>query len=108
MGSYAEKLRDVRWQKRRLEICASAHWTCAICGSTTKTLTVHHVVYVRGRNPWEYRDELLQCMCEPCHFEREEIFRKITDAAKIALMDFPTSRLVLVSKRLFTEAMEAL
>ena len=32
---------------------------------------VHHTCYVRGREPWEYPDDLLTCLCSYCHFERQ-------------------------------------
>lgn len=108
MSPYEKLLRDPRWQRRRSEVYTSALWTCVICGRKDRTLTVHHVVYVKGRQPWEYRDELLQCLCEECHKEREAILRSITDAIKIALRDFPTERLRKCSQRIFADAMEAL
>ena len=40
---YSEKLRDPRWQKRRLEILERDAWQCQACLSTAKTLHVHHL-----------------------------------------------------------------
>jgi len=34
-------------------------------------LEVHHVCYVRGKEPWEYPDELLKCLCPVCHYDRQ-------------------------------------
>jgi len=42
---YYAKLKDPRWQKRRLQIFNRDKWTCRICGSTTDTLHVHHIAY---------------------------------------------------------------
>lgn len=40
--TYAEKLKDPRWQKKRLERMDKDQWTCRECGSTTTTLSVHN------------------------------------------------------------------
>lgn len=106
--TYSEKLKDPRWQRCRLDTFERASWKCEECHIGTSTLTVHHVVYIKGRNPWEYRPDLLQCLCEPCHKHREELFRKITDSIKIALKEFPTERLVQCSKKLMSTAFDEL
>lgn len=65
--TYAEKLRDPRWQKRRLEILDKAKFHCLNCDSTDKELHVHHLLYERGKDPWEYEDKLLLPLCKDCH-----------------------------------------
>lgn len=66
--SYAEKLKDPRWQRKRLEVFERAKFTCEECSGTDKTLHVHHKRYIRGREPWEYEDKVdLACLCEDCH-----------------------------------------
>lgn len=65
--SYSEKLRDPRWQRRRLEIMQHANFACEHCMSPDKTLNVHHKLYRKGRAPWEYADGELECLCEECH-----------------------------------------
>lgn len=67
MKTYAEKLKDPRWQKKRLQVLEAAGWECVNCGSGTKTLHVHHGYYMRGREPWDYPDTALHCLCEDCH-----------------------------------------
>jgi 5-methylcytosine-specific restriction endonuclease McrA len=64
---YAEKLKDPRWQERRLEIFKKADFTCESCGDTESTLCVHHDIYLADREPWEYSDAMLRCFCEACH-----------------------------------------
>src|SRR5262245_56290118 len=56
--SYQEKLRDPRWQRKRLEILERDQWTCQRCHSTTKTLHVHHRIYRHGLEPWEIDTDL--------------------------------------------------
>jgi hypothetical protein len=64
--SYRELLRDVRWQKLRLEALSAAEWKCQSCGGND-FLNVHHRKYVDGRKPWEYSLTELKVLCEKCH-----------------------------------------
>lgn len=79
--SYWELLRDPRWQKKRLEIMKRANFTCEECGDESTTLNVDHSYYEKGRMPWEYPDDSLNCLCEPCHkeveMERRELAQQI-------------------------------
>ena len=65
--TYLAKLRDPRWQKKRLEVMCRDGFACVECGDATTTLNVHHRRYVRGREPWEYAGDLLVTLCERCH-----------------------------------------
>jgi hypothetical protein len=67
LKTYIEKLRDPRWQRKRLEILQAADWKCQSCHCADATLHVHHKLYVKGREPWEYDAEELAVLCEPCH-----------------------------------------
>jgi hypothetical protein len=49
--TYSEKLKDPRWQRKRLEVMDLAGWRCAYCASKSHTLAVHHMRYVAGRMP---------------------------------------------------------
>jgi len=73
MTTYQEKLKDPRWQKKRLEIFKRDNWTCHNCGATDKTLCVHHRIYFPKRDPWEYEDHFLMTVCEDCHLNKEEM-----------------------------------
>jgi len=69
---YSEKLRDPRWQKKRLEVLKRDGWKCQICLDTEETLAVHHRLYEHGKEPWDYPLGWLVTLCEPCHeLERE-------------------------------------
>jgi hypothetical protein len=63
--TYAQKLKDPRWQKRRLHILEQRGWKCERCRDDKTTLHVHHKKY-RGQ-PWEALDHDLEVLCEPCH-----------------------------------------
>jgi hypothetical protein len=65
--TYAQKLRDPLWQKKRLSIFSRDNWTCKSCGRNDITLHVHHLVYLPELNPWEYEDYYLITYCEICH-----------------------------------------
>lgn len=65
--TYSEKLRDPRWQRKRLEVMQRDNFTCRSCKSTTTTLNVHHISYTKGAEPWEYELEDLLTLCEDCH-----------------------------------------
>lgn len=67
--TYADKLRDPRWQKKRLEIMERDGWKCLACGSSVKTLCVHHLVY--RQEPWNSPNEELETLCDECHEMRE-------------------------------------
>lgn len=70
--TYSEKLKDPRWQKKRLEILNRDNWQCVSCLSKDKTLHIHHVDYLKGKDPWEYDDEYLMTLCYECHKEFTE------------------------------------
>lgn len=70
---YRDKLLDPRWQKRKSEVQIAHNFTCEDCGSTSKTLHVHHCFYIKGREPWEYEDDLLMLLCEDCHPRRQDL-----------------------------------
>jgi hypothetical protein len=64
---YADKLKDPKWQKRRLEIFERDNWMCRLCKDDKQSLVVHHLCYFPKIEPWEYEDKYLLTLCEPCH-----------------------------------------
>lgn len=83
---YAQKLKDPRWQKKRLQILERDEWTCQECGDAETTLHVHHKRYGDGE-PWEAPDAWLVTLCEDCHaVETEELpgaLKTICDALRV-------------------------
>lgn len=67
MATYAEKLLDPRWQKRKGEILLRDNHKCRSCGATHITLHAHHIFYVEDTDPWDYSDDALITYCEVCH-----------------------------------------
>lgn len=82
--NYAKKLRDPRWQKKRLEILSRDHFTCNICADTETELHIHHKQYYDNYEPWEYDDEDLVTLCKHCHALTEEL--KKTDRVPVIVV----------------------
>ena len=102
--TYSEKLRDPRWQKKRLEIMQRDGFACAFCNAKDKELQVHHLTY-KKRDPWDYPDYLYQTLCRDCHELRGELTDKAVDAVRIAIGKTPTSRLTQAVQKLCASAM---
>ncbi len=62
---YSQKLRDPRWQRKRLEIMQRDGFKCTCCGDSMTTLNVNHLQY--AGQPWEVDDRYLETLCESCH-----------------------------------------
>lgn len=65
--SYGDKLRDPRWQRKRLKIYERDNFTCTVCGDDTTELQVHHLTYFPGIEPWDYPDKDLVTLCRKSH-----------------------------------------
>lgn len=85
-SEYSQKLKDPRWQKKRLEILERDEWTCQICYDSESTLVVHHRKYLPSTDPWDYPDDLLVTLCEDCHeaerTERPEFEKYLLDVLR--------------------------
>lgn len=68
---YSEKLRDPRWQKKRLEVMQRDDFTCLACSDKDSTLNVHHKQY--HGNPWDAPMGSLETLCERCHEKRTRL-----------------------------------
>ncbi len=90
--TYAEKLRDPRWQKLRLKILDRDGWACRSCQSTEKSLQVHHLYYAK-LDPWDYPLSCYQTLCTECHQERQWIVDEWIQNLRIFIGDVPTKDL---------------
>ena len=82
MKTYAEKLKDPRWQEFRKK-CFDHHGrTCTECGED-KTRGEHHHIhhkrYFRDLEPWEYSMDDVTVICRECHEEIHEAEQKWRD-----------------------------
>lgn len=62
-----------------MEIFKRDNFRCLDCGSSGKTLNVHHCHYERG-DPWATPDELLMTLCEDCHESRQRLENQLRRA----------------------------
>lgn len=75
-STYAERLKDPRWQRRRLEVMNRDGFACRFCGDAETTLNVHHKYYLPKYMPWDYPAESCITLCRCCH---EKATREIGD-----------------------------
>ncbi|MGZ4955354.1 MAG: HNH endonuclease [Methylobacter sp.] len=72
-GTYSEKLRDPRWQRKAKAVKDRANNLCQDCGSA-EPLDAHHCYYTnmrQGFEPWEYPLSALRALCRTCHEARD-------------------------------------
>lgn len=93
---YQDKLKDPRWQKKRLGIFERDNWNCRLCANPEETLHVHHLYYIQGADPWDYPDSALMALCATCHEEAHEAKRVHIESVVIALSRRGTNTQLLV------------
>lgn len=79
--TYSQKLKDPRWQKRRLEVLSFYGFQCFFCKDLKSELHVHHKQYLRGRSPWDYSDDELVVLCVVCHEKIEGLLKRVSRMA---------------------------
>lgn len=67
MTAYEQKLLHPNWQKKKGEILKRDNYKCRSCSATDITLHAHHIFYIEGTDPWDYKDDALITYCEVCH-----------------------------------------
>lgn len=68
-SDYRKQWKDPRWQRKRLEIFSRDNFTCKNCSNTDAELNAHHLYYIKGAKPWEYKNSALVTLCSSCHDE---------------------------------------
>ncbi len=71
--TYAEKLSNPLWQRKRLEVFNRDNFACTNCGRNNLTLHIHHIKYLKGADPWEYENHFLTTLCKVCHKNEHEV-----------------------------------
>lgn len=110
MKTYSEKLKDPRWQRKRLEILHRDDFTCQSCQDSKSEVHVHHRRYVKNKSPWEYDNGDYITLCKTCHdlitnlvtfiqyWGHEPAFRKAVSSAAVIMRDeklyYPFLRIV--------------
>lgn len=88
MSEFWQKYKDPRWQRRRLEIMQRADFRCENCEDEGSTLNVHHKIYRKKADPWDYGDDELLCLCETCHEQWHDVRNRLNEAiAKMSGVD---------------------
>jgi hypothetical protein len=75
--TYVEKLKDPRWQKKRLERLEMSKFTCDNCNGNEEELHVHHKYYQKGKDPWDYEFDDFIVFCKGCHDSWHEAKSKL-------------------------------
>lgn len=83
---YSEKLKDPRWQRKRLEVMQRDNFSCQYCGDDKTSLHVHHKSY--SGNPWDAESEQLITVCKDCHSILEEYKKESFNVLKIIRAKF--------------------
>jgi hypothetical protein len=84
MMTYAQQIKDPRWQKKRLEVLELQGFKCQECDATDQELHVHHPFYKRGAMIWEYdTGEELMCLCQKCHKNAHAIDEELKKSLSI-------------------------
>lgn len=92
--TYSERLKDPRWQRKRLEVMQRDGFKCRDCGSETETLHVHHCHYERGA-PWETNSVFMLTLCDKCHKSRQEMECVLTKMCGKILAETSQQRLAI-------------
>jgi len=77
--TYSEKLRDPRWQKKRLEVLQRDNFTCVKCEDSTTELHIHHLEYRGFIDPWEYELGEMETLCKVCHSKEHEEISEVNE-----------------------------
>lgn len=56
-------------------------FSCCHCGASKSTLHVHHLMYFKGKAPWDYEPKFLRTLCDNCH-------KRVEDAKQVAGLMF--------------------
>ena len=83
--TYSDKLKDTRWQKKRLQILERDGWSCQSCYDPDNTLHVHHRIYRPKTDPWDYCDANFVTLCGKCHKIEHEDIENAQKALRLAV-----------------------
>ena len=92
--TYSEKLRDPRWQRRRLEVLNRAGFCCQLCYDSETELHVHHNLYRRKTDPWDYPDHELRVLCKPCHQSEEQSREDLLSILGVIPPEYPLAQIL--------------
>lgn len=77
--TYAEQLKDPRWQRKRKEVLERDSYSCRECKAKDTILHVHHGYYDQSKLAWEYNNKYLHTLCNKCHEEYHFFHKKLME-----------------------------
>jgi len=83
--TFSEQYKHPLWQKRRLERLELVGFGCERCDDHDSQLHVHHKLYIKDHNLWEYADSELICLCSACHKYAHELKDELAMATTFVL-----------------------
>jgi len=69
--TYQEKLQTPEWRDFKFRIVEKRGCKCQECGLSDEPIQLHHVTYLRGREPWEHPESIMLLLCGQCHENRQ-------------------------------------
>jgi 5-methylcytosine-specific restriction endonuclease McrA len=88
--TYAEALRDPRWDAKRRRILQRDGYRCRCCGKGDRTREVNHITY-KGM-PWDANDDDLETLCHACHTWRTNTLNNFKKMKTADLRAYITGR----------------
>lgn len=77
--SYADKLKNPLWQKKRLEILDRDNFKCVHCESQDRELHVH-LKYDFKKEIWELDNDCYETVCKLCHEQITDVNNRFKNA----------------------------
>lgn len=74
--TYADKLRDPRWEQCRSQFVRRHGNKCSSCNRKGIEVQVHHKVYRRGVEPWDHPETDLILLCRGCHQDWHDLLQE--------------------------------
>ncbi len=91
---YFEKLKDPRWQRKRLFRMLIDFFQCQCCLNRKKMLVIHHKYYRTDFEPWDYPYRSLITLCQDCHNVEKQINFKTLWKIRLKLRLIRNSHLI--------------
>jgi len=78
--TYAAKLKDPRWKRKRRDLIIAAGCACEECGDKESRLQIHHKYHDHSLAPWEYPHKAMCVLCSGCKKARREYERLLLES----------------------------
>ena len=98
-NDYSKRLKDPRWQRKRLDVMERDNFTCRDTGATDEPLNVHHCWYAKG-GPWETPSEYMLTLTEEAHERRQQTEARAKQALGGIMASLPPAELEKLTNQL--------